>query len=115
VGFDAERFFKDVDQRRRDRELSWRQLGRNLGVSASTFSRMSQGKRPDVDTFLTLLAWLEAPADAYIDGVDRPATSADTMTQVLMALRADASLAPDAADALEEIVRVAYRRLSQPN
>jgi transcriptional regulator with XRE-family HTH domain len=113
--FDIERFFRDVDQRRRDNSLSWRQLGKTLQVSASTFSRMSQGKRPDVDTFLKLLAWLGTPADTYLEGVERPVPATDTMTQVLAALRGDAALAPEAADALEEIVRVAYRRLSQPN
>lgn len=115
MGFDAGRFFKDVDLHRRDVGLSWRQLGKTLDVGPSTFSRMSQGKRPDVDTFLKLLAWLGTPAETYLAGSERPTPSPDTMTQVLAVLRADASLEPLAADALEDIVRVAYRRLSQSN
>lgn len=113
--FDAERFFRDVDQLRRDHGLSWRQLGKMLDMSASTFSRMSQGKRPDVETFLKLQAWLGASAGSYLYGVERPASSPDTITQVLAVLRSDSSLAPEAADALEDIVRVAYRRLSGTN
>lgn len=113
--FDAERFFRDVDRRRRDQDLSWRGLGSELSISASTFSRLSQGRRPDVDTFLTLLEWLESPADVYLTGADRPVAAPDTLTQVLALLRSDSTLDPDAADAIEDIVRVAYRRLSASN
>lgn len=114
--FDSARFFRDVDQRRQDAGLSWRQLGKELQISASTFSRMSQGKRPDVDTFLNLLGWLGVPADTYLLGAERPArTSPDTITQVLALLRSDASLDASAADAIEDIVRVAYRRLGGTN
>lgn len=115
--FDSARFFRDVDQRRQDAGLSWRQLGKTLQISASTFSRMSQGKRPDVDTFLRLLAWLGVPANSYfLGGAERPTPAAsDTMSQVLALLRSDASLDPSAADAIEDIVRVAYRRLGGTN
>lgn len=113
--FEAARFFRDVDQCRRDQVLSWRELGRKLNVSPSTFSRMSQGRRPDVETFLKLVTWMGTPADAYLQGVD-PASTAeqDTMSQMLQMLRSDRSLAPDAAEALEDILRVAYRRFSGP-
>jgi transcriptional regulator with XRE-family HTH domain len=117
VRFDSARFFRDVDQRRQDAALSWRQLGKELGISASTFSRMSQGKRPDVDTFIKLLAWLAVPAENYVLGAEATAQrrSTDTISAVLALLRADASLDPSAAEAIEDIVRVAYRRLSGTN
>ena len=105
-----------MDQHRQDAGLSWRQLGKELQISASTFSRMSHGKRPDVDTFLNMLAWLGVPADTYLLGAERATPAApETITQVLALLRSDASLDPSAADAIEDIVRVAYRRLGGAN
>lgn len=115
--FDAARFFREVDQRRRDRSLSWRELARKLSISPSTFSRMSQGRRPDIETFLKLITWLGSPAETFVDGIEHsePAQHLDTLGQILRTLRSDSSLAPDDADALQDIVRVAYRRFSQPS
>lgn len=117
MAFDSKRFFRDVDQRRQDVGLSWRQLGRELEVSASTFSRMAQEKRPDVDTFLKVLHWLGAPAGNYVIDADGVAMhrDPDTLDKVNAVLRSDAALDAEAADALEDIVRVAYRRFTQSN
>ena len=60
-----------LDRKRKLDELSWRELAGRLDISASTFTRMAQGHRPDVDTFATLLRWLDMPAAAYMRGEDR--------------------------------------------
>ena len=36
------------------------------GVSASTLSRIEQGKIPDLDTFLRLCRWLDVSADEFM-------------------------------------------------
>lgn len=50
-----------LDGRRRQYGLSWRQLADELDVSPSTFTRMKAGGKPDVDGFLAMSAWLNAP------------------------------------------------------
>jgi hypothetical protein len=55
-----------LDTKRRSQESSWREIARELEVSPSTFSRMAHGRRPDVDTFATLLRWLNVHAEAFM-------------------------------------------------
>ncbi|NED75336.1 helix-turn-helix transcriptional regulator [Streptomyces sp. SID9944] len=55
-----------LDARRRERGLTWRQLAENTGVSPSTFSRMTDGNRPDADALVTLLVWLDLDTDIAI-------------------------------------------------
>lgn len=50
--------------------LSWRDLARQTGISASTFSRLAEGRRPDADALCTLIAWLGVPLDRFT--IDTP-------------------------------------------
>lgn len=112
--FDSVRFYEAVEQRRQDEKLSWRQLASQLSLSPSTFSRMGQGRRPDVDTFVKLLAWLQRPAEDFMtEPVSAPKAPPpqDTVRQIANSLRDDPALTREDAAALEQIVRVAYHRL----
>jgi transcriptional regulator with XRE-family HTH domain len=112
--FDDAAFYEALERRRRAQNLSWRQLGRELGLSPSTFSRLARGRRPDVETFIKLLAWLDLPADAFMLGDSPAARSAgqDTLAVIAAALRSDRTIPADAAGAIEQLLRVAYARLS---
>lgn len=55
-----------LDTKRLTDGISWRELARCAGVSASTLTRMQQGKRPDVDTFSALMRWLNIPAENFL-------------------------------------------------
>lgn len=111
--FDHLRFALAVDQRRRAEGLSRRELARQLDISPSTFTRLAQGNRPDVETFVKLLDWLDQPAEAYFAARpgESPLEHLGTVRQIAEALHRDPSLSPDQATALEDIVRVAYHRL----
>jgi transcriptional regulator with XRE-family HTH domain len=115
VQFDEIRFYEAVERRRNELGVSWRQLAGELSLSPSTFSRLSQGRRPDVDTFVKLLAWLDRPATDFVQGLDAEGHAdearKDTVGEIGASLRGDPSLSTENADTLEEIVRVAYHRL----
>jgi transcriptional regulator with XRE-family HTH domain len=119
VQFDQARFYDAVEQNRRVAGLSWRQLALRLSLSPSTFTRLAQGRRPDVDTFVKLLAWMERPAADFVRGTEVDSASEhnkpmkDTVREIGNSLRQDPALTSDSAEALEDIVRVAYRRLRQ--
>jgi transcriptional regulator with XRE-family HTH domain len=109
--FDQGRFYDAVESRRRVDNLSWRQLAAQLSLSPSTFSRLSQGKRPDVDTFVKLLAWMDRPASDFVtDTAVARTTSRDTVGAIAESRRDDPTRTEENAGALEEIVRVAYHR-----
>ena len=117
VSFDDARFYDAIETRRQAENLSWRQLGRKLALSPSTFSRLARGRRPDVETFLRLLAWLDLPADTFMKGVavSPERVDQDTLAVISTALRADRTIPSRGAGALEQLLRVAYARLTVPH
>lgn len=60
---DVAELYARTDDMRRQAGISWRDLGRHLDISASTFSRISAGHRPDADALITLLAWLNCEVE----------------------------------------------------
>ena len=113
VSFNDEAFFGAIERRRQLENLSWRQLAKRLNLSASTFSRLARGRRPDVDTFLRLIAWLEMSADRFMTDGERVKTrrDSDTLEMIADVLRADRTIPAGGAGALEQLMRVAYANL----
>jgi len=112
--FDAMAFYRALDAERESKHLNWKQLAALTGVSASTLTRMAQGRRPDADSLAKLSAWAGInPAD-YVDRIG-DIQSAESLTKVLAYFRADANLTKEAAVALEEMVQAAYNRLKKKN
>lgn len=100
-----------VDRKRQSQGLSWRDLARKLQLSPSTFTRMAQGRRPDVDTFATLLRWLNMPAEMFVTPRATDGEEPEPMAMISTYLRSSRNIHPDDADALEDIIQAAYRRI----
>lgn len=108
--FDSVAFYGALDAERQGRSLTWKQVAAGSGVSASTLTRMAQGKRPDVDGLAALAAWSGLDADDYVRRDDeRPAP--EPLAKITTYLRSDRNLTPEAAAALEELIKVTYERL----
>ncbi len=108
--FDAGGFYQALDSIRQARAINWRLVAEQSGVSASSLTRMAQGKRPDVDSLAALAAWSGLNADAFVrSNDDRP--SPDPLGQITTYLRSDKNLSPEAASALDELVKATYKRL----
>ncbi len=109
--FDLDGFYAALDAARRAKDLNWRQVAAASGVSASTLTRMSQGKRPDVDGLAALAAWSGLDTDDFIrsDLGERP--EPEPLAMISTYLRGDKNLKPEAAAALEAVIRVTYEQL----
>jgi transcriptional regulator with XRE-family HTH domain len=107
----VEALYDAVDGKRQAKELSWRELASQLGITPSTFTRMSQGRRPDVDTFATLLRWLGMSADAFTHSERQKVEDVEPMAMISSYLRSAKNVSSSEAEALEDIVRAAYRHL----
>ena len=108
--FDSDAFHEALDAARRSRQITWKQVAAESGVSASTLTRMAQGRRPDVDGLAALAAWSGLRADDYMrsDG-ERPET--EPLALITTHLRQDGNLTPEAATALSELIMSTYDRL----
>ncbi|CAL9610423.1 helix-turn-helix domain-containing protein [Nocardiopsis dassonvillei] len=114
---DVEALYAALDAQRRSKDLSWRQLAKEIGVSPSLLSRLSNGLRPDVDSFATLVNWLGVPAEQFLvdesgQAGNRP--EPELVTQIGPLLRARQDLSPQDVSYLEEIIEATVRRIRAP-
>ncbi|MBD2427418.1 helix-turn-helix transcriptional regulator [Phormidium sp. FACHB-1136] len=111
VEFNAEAFYAALDSQRQSKKLTWKQVAVESGVSASTLTRMAQGKRPDVDSLAALLNWSGLKAEMFVKGDQETQIESDPLAQITAYLRADRHLTSEASAAIEAIVKVAYEKL----
>jgi transcriptional regulator with XRE-family HTH domain len=101
-----------LDRKRKLHDMSWRELAGELEISPSTFTRIAQGARPDVDAFATLLRWLNEPASTYMLGDEpeqrTPSSSKAELEKVGALLRSSRSMTSEQAAAMENIIRAAW-------
>ena len=71
---------------------------------------MAQGKRPDVDGLAALVAWSGLDADDYVRSVEAK-PKPEPLAKISTYLRSDKNLSPEAATALDELVKATYERL----
>jgi len=76
-------------------------------VSASTLSRIEQGKLPDVETFLKLCDWLEVSPEKL--KYSQTSSSSESEKEIIAHLRADKNLKPETASSLIKMIELAYR------
>jgi transcriptional regulator with XRE-family HTH domain len=103
-----------IGARRRELGIGLREAAAQIGVSAATLSRVERGGHlPDRDNLFRFTRWLQPEAGGPAAPAEPHAPGAPTMEAVELHLRADPDLAPDDAEALARMVRLAYARLRQ--
>lgn len=108
TGFDLSAFYAAIDGQRVALGLSWKEVAEQSGVSASTLSRMAQGRRPDVDGLALLIAWSGLDPSSFLPSAKSP----EPLAVISANLRADRNLTPASAEALEQIIKVAYEQFT---
>ena len=115
VQLDTDKLAAMVKSKRASRGL--RAVAQEIGdVSASTLSRIEQGSVPDVNTFLQLCKWLNVPTDTFTIADEATAAMEPATTssdKIVAHLRADRILPKATAQALIEMIQLAYRQVSQ--
>jgi transcriptional regulator with XRE-family HTH domain len=100
-----------LDKAREAKGLSWRQLAKEIGVSASTVSRMANDLKPDVTAFATMTTWLNLPAEAfYTRELKSDAEEPDLVAQLVPLLRARKDLKAQDIEYLEDVIAAAAKR-----
>ncbi|MBL1232570.1 MAG: helix-turn-helix transcriptional regulator [Flavobacteriales bacterium] len=105
---DTKKFSEMIKSKRGSTGL--RALATEIGISASTLSRVEQGNLPDIDTYLRLCNWLEVSSDFFTlenKNID------SSKKGVIAHLRADKSLPANTAEALIQMINLAYASSEQ--
>jgi transcriptional regulator with XRE-family HTH domain len=111
--FDAEAFYAALDSEREARHKTWKQVAKEAKVSASTLTRMGQGKRPDIDSLTALTAWCGLDVDQFVRERAADKDSPEPLTRITALLRADKNLTSEGAETLEAILKSAYSHLKR--
>ena len=90
----------------------WTPNAAESGVSASTLTRLSQGRQPDVNSLAALTGWLGIAADHFMRGERvEQFGAASPLAQISSIIHQDPRLSPEGGAALEELIRATYARL----
>ncbi|SRR6266446_1259840 len=109
-GFDLKGFYAALSATVRARGLTWKRVAQETLVSASSLTRMAQGRSPDAASLASLSAWAGLNPAEFVRLAARP-QSRESLGAISTLLRADPNLAPDAAQALEAMLNAAYDQL----
>jgi len=112
-GFDGQAYYSALASTVEAKRLTWKQVSQSTGVSASTLTRMAQGKHPDASSLAALSAWSGLNPAEFVEGVGTPGTAEkqDFAVEFSALLRAQKDLTGDAKSALEGLVKAAYEQL----
>lgn len=111
---DASAIHAVLDKERRSRDMSWRQVAREAGVSPSTLSRMAQGHTPAAEGLVRLADWAGFSVDELLGrSADRLAADVSPPTAISSYLRTRKELDPEGVEAIEAIVQAAYEKLQK--
>ena len=111
--FDGNAFYAALDGERQARQCTWRRVAKESGVSASTLTRIAQGKRPDVDSLAALSAWSGLDVDRFVKG-GAFKKEPEPLAMISSFLRSDPRLNEETAAALDQMVKAAYRSMTGP-
>jgi transcriptional regulator with XRE-family HTH domain len=109
-GFNGDAFYRALESTVTARSKNWKQVSTETGVSASTLTRMAQGRGPDAASMAALSAWAGINPSDFVDAPYKP-PHPESMAQISTLLRTDPNLDSESAEAVEAIVRAAYERL----
>lgn len=93
-------------------DLSLREAASASGVPVATFSRVENGRTPDLATFQRLLQWMGESPDRFFSPVERTENTPDS---IATHLKSDPALTVDNAERIAGIVRDLYQSLAKPD
>lgn len=106
---DTNKFSEMIKSKRGN--VGLRATASEIGISASTLSRLEQGNLPDIDTYLRLCNWLEVSSDFFLNSEKEE----EIRNQVIVHLRADQTLPTKTSEALIQMINLAYDQATAEN
>ena len=67
--FDTKKIYAALDAQRRERNMTWAQVGKELGLSASSLTYLAKGGRTGFPHVMRIVRWLRRPAADFTHAV----------------------------------------------
>jgi transcriptional regulator with XRE-family HTH domain len=107
---DTEKFSSMLKSKRGSRGL--RDVAQEIGnLSASTLSRIEQGKIPDIDTFIRICKWLSVSTEEFTLKKELNTEMKSNQEILLTHLKADKTLSSKTILALSHMINMAYENV----
>lgn len=113
--FDCFEFYSKLDEIRQAKDFSWKKVAEASKISASTLTRMGQGKLPDADSLTMLSAWSGLNVAEFVNDPELRGKETESLPKMMALLRADPKLSPASVDAIQKLLTVAYEQLGSKN
>lgn len=107
--FANEDFYQAIDIHRENLGITWSKAADQANVSASTFTRIAQGKKPDVDTLSALCRWAHLDANQFLLPKNAKIEK-EPVAEAMALFRADPNLSEPGRRAIEALVKEAYKQ-----
>src|ERR1700687_185297 len=101
-GFNGDAFYRALETTVTARSTTWKQVAAETGVSASTLTRMAQGRKPDAASLAVLSAWAGLNPSDFVQAPYK-ALRPEAMAQISSLLRGDPNLDAEGAETVEAI------------
>lgn len=108
--FDADGFYKALATTVLVRKLTWKQVSQETGVSQTTLTRMSTGRKPDAASLAVLATWAGLNL-ANFTRLTGASPKAEPLVMATAALRNDPNLTESVKGALETVLLSTYEAL----
>ena len=69
--FNPRALYDAMDAQRRERGMSWAQVGAELGIAPGTLTRTRLGGRMEVDGMLAMVRWVGRTVESFTFGHER--------------------------------------------
>ena len=109
---DIQALARALRKRRRGEGLGLREAARQAEVPPTTFSRVEDGRLPDLATYQRLVGWLGVSSDAFMQ--PRRVRLDSTPEIIAEHLHTDQNLSPAAATRIADLVAELYNALVTP-
>ena len=109
VAFDFNAFIEAIDHARTKVRASWKRVAEEVDMSASSLTRLQQGKKVDVDALGSLARWANLDVGDYYDPSPDQLVK-DPEEEIVSLLRADKNLSPVESSMLQRLIRAAYSK-----
>lgn len=106
-GFDADAFYRALAATVTAKGITWKKVAQDTGVSATTLTRMAQGRRPDSSSLAILASWAGLDVASFVSMEGAP-EKPESLAMATHYLRSDPHLNQAAKDALEAMLTAAY-------
>ena len=105
--FDFAAFYRALRATVEARNVNWKAVSSETGISQTTLSRMARGRQPDAESLTALAGWSGLNPVDFMNGAKHPR---EPIAMVGKLLRDDPNLDHAGADALEAIIKATYER-----